>query len=178
MRFDIVERFVADSTGERGVARDYDNVFIAAAQISFHSHAETSGKRRASMTGTVAIVFAFRAQKKSVEALELRHRVKTIEASGKNLMDVALMTDIHDKAVSRRIEDTMQSDGQFDHAEIWSQMSAGLRKNFDQFIAYFLSELRQILFTKRFDVGWRTDSIEQMLRRVCRLGCLRIFRRV
>jgi hypothetical protein len=45
-----------------------------------------------------------------------------------------------------------------------------LRENFDQLIAHFLCELRQILFTKRFDVGWRTDSIEQTLRSVCRLG--------
>src|SRR6185503_6750897 len=79
MRFHIVERFVADSTGERGIASYYDNVFIAAAQISPHSHAETSGKRRTSMTGTVAIVFAFRAQKKSVEALELPHGVETLK---------------------------------------------------------------------------------------------------
>ena len=57
-------------------------------------------------------------------------------------------------------------------------MSAGLRENLDQLIAHFLRELRQILFTKRFDVGWRTDSIEQTLRRVCYLGGLRIFRRV
>src|SRR5580765_8734480 len=131
MRFDIVERLVADSTGERGIARDYDNVFIAAAQIASHSHAETSGKRRASMTGAVAIVFAFRAQKKSVEALELPHRMKTIEPAGKNLMDVALMTDVHDKAVSRRIEDTMQSDGQFGHAEVRSEMPAGLVEDLD-----------------------------------------------
>ncbi len=106
------------------------------------------------------------------------HRVKTIEASGKNLMDVALMTDVHDKAVSRCIEDTMQSDGQFDHAEIRSQMSPGLRENLDQLIAYFLRELRQVLFTKRFDVGWRTDSIEETFRRICYLVGLRIFRRV
>jgi hypothetical protein len=104
--------------------------------------------------------------------------MKTIEAAGKNLMDVALMTNVHDEAVSRRIEDTMQSNGQLDHAEIRSQMPAGLGENFDQFIAYFLRELRQILFAKRFDVGWRTDSIEQTLRRVCYLGGLRIFRRV
>ena len=57
-------------------------------------------------------------------------------------------------------------------------MPAGLRENLDQLIAHFLRELRQILFTKRFDVGWRTDSIEQTLRRVCCLGGLRIFRRV
>jgi hypothetical protein len=57
-------------------------------------------------------------------------------------------------------------------------MSPGLREDLDQLIAYFLRELRQILFAKRFDVGWRTDSIEQTLRRVCYLGGLRTFRRV
>jgi hypothetical protein len=124
------------------------------------------------MTGTVAIVFAFRAQKKSVEALELPHRMKTIEAAGKNLMDVPLMTDVHDKAVLRRLEDSMQSNSQFDDAEIRSQMPAGLRENLDQLIAHFLRELRQILFAKRFDIGRRTDSIEQTLRRVCRLSGL------
>ena len=86
VRFNIVQRFVADSTGERGIARDYDNVLVAAAQISSHSHAETSGKRRACVTGTVTVVFAFRAQKKSVEAPELAHRMKTIEAAGKHFM--------------------------------------------------------------------------------------------
>ena len=64
------------------------------------------------------------------------------------------------------------------HAEIRSQMPAGLGENLDQFIAHFLRELRQILFAKRFDVGWRMDSIEQTLRRVCYLGGLRTFRRV
>src|SRR5262249_18072830 len=68
--------------------------------------------------------------------------------------------------------------GQLDNAEIRAEMATGLRENFDQLIAHFLSELRQILFTKRSDVGWRTDSIEQTLRRVCCLGGLRIFRRV
>jgi hypothetical protein len=72
----------------------------------------------------------------------------------------------------------MQRNGQLHNAEVGSKMPAGLRENFDQFIANFLSELRQILFTKRFDVGGRTYSIKQTLRRVGRLGGLRIFRRV
>src|SRR5881394_2343002 len=101
MRFDVVERFVADSTGERSIARDYDNVFIAATQIASHSHAETSGKRRAGMPGPVAVVFAFRAQKKSIEATKLPHRGKAIESPGKHLVDVTLVTNVHDKAIAR-----------------------------------------------------------------------------
>ena len=146
MRFDIVERFVTDSTGERGIARDYDNVFIAAAQIASDSHAESSGKRGAGMTRDVAIVFAFGAQKKAIQTAELPHRGKAIEPPGKHLMDIALVTDVHDKAVARRVEHTMERNGQLDHAEIRSQMSSGLRKNFDQLIAHFLRELGQVLF--------------------------------
>jgi hypothetical protein len=56
-------------------------------------------------------------------------------------------------------------------------MPARLRENFDQFVSHFLCELRQILFAKRFDVGWRMDSIEQTLRRVRDFGGLQIFRR-
>src|SRR6266496_1472249 len=178
MRFHIVERFVADSAREGGITRDYDNIFIAAAQIASHSHAETSGKRRAGMAGTVAIVFAFCAQKKSVESLELPHRMKTIEPAGKNLMDIALMTDVHDKAIAWCVEHTMQRNGQFDHAEVRSQVSSGLRKNFDQLIAHFLRELGQVLFAQRLDIRGRTDPIEQSRGLGCRVGSWSGFRRV
>ena len=178
LRFDVVQRFVADAAGERGIARDYDDVLVAAAQIAPDRHAERGGKRRAGVARAVAIVLAFGAQEKAVQPLVLPHRVKAIEAAGKHLVDVALMADVEDELVLRRVEDAMQRDGQFDHAEIRSEMAAGLGEDVDQLIAHFLRELRQILFAKRFDVGWRTDSIEQTLRRVCRLGGLRIFRRV
>src|SRR5204863_5781224 len=107
MRFHIVKRFVADSAREGGITRDYDNVFIPTAQIASHSHAETSGKRRARMTGAVAVVFAFCAQKKSVETLELPHRMKTFEAAGKHFVDITLMTDVHDETITRCVEHAM-----------------------------------------------------------------------
>ena len=84
-------------------------------------------------------------KKKSVEPLVLPHRVDAIEAAGKHFVDVTLMTDIEDKPVLRRVEDAMQRDGQLDDAEIWPEMPAGLRKDFDQLVAHFLRELRQIL---------------------------------
>ena len=39
----------------------------------------------------------------------------------------------------------MQRDGQLDHAEIRPEVAAGLREDFDQLIAHFLRELRQVL---------------------------------
>src|SRR5262249_10853052 len=104
--------------------------------------------------------------------------MKTIEPAGKHFVYVTLVAHVHDETVTRGVKHAMQRDGQLHHAEVGSEMPAGLREDFDQLIAHFLSKLRQLLFTKRFDVGWRTDCIEQTLWRGCRPCDLRIFRRV
>ena len=131
VRFDVVERFVTDATGESSIACDDDDVLVTAAQVAPDGHAETSGKRRASMTGTIAIVFAFRAQKKTIEPLELPHRTKSIEPAGKHFMDIALVANVHDETVTRGVEHAMQRNGQLHNPEVRSEMSAGLRENFD-----------------------------------------------
>ena len=68
-----------------------------------------------------------------------------IEPAGKHLVDVALVADVEDELVLRRVENAMQRDGQLDDAEIRSEMAAGLREDLDQLIAHFLRELRQAL---------------------------------
>ena len=70
------------------------------------------------------------------------------------------MADVEDKFVLWSIKDAVQSDGQFDHAEIRPKVAAGLGKDLDQFVAHFLRELRQILFLQRFHIRRRTDAIE------------------
>ena len=173
MRIHVVERFVADSAGECGVARHHDDILVTTAQVTSDCHTKSSGKRRPSVASAVAIVLAFRAQKKTVETAVLPHRVKTIEASGKHFMHVTLVTHIHDEAVTRRVEYAMQGNRQFDDAEIRSEMAPCLGKNLDQLIAYLLCKLRQVLFAQRFDIHRRTDPFEQTRGRGCRLGSLR-----
>src|SRR6266545_7669484 len=131
MRFNIVERFVADPARECRIARYDDNVFVATAEVAPHCHAQRSGERRPRMTCAVAIVFALGAQKKAVEPAELAHRIKTIEPPGKQFVDVALMTDVHNEPVVRRVKDPVQSNRQFNDAEIWAQMPSGLGKDSD-----------------------------------------------
>ena len=73
---------------------------------------------------------------------------------------------LHDKArrfieaVAWRVEHAMQRNRQLNHAKVRPEMSTGLGKNFDQLIAHFLRELRQILLAKSLDVSGRADSIE------------------
>src|SRR3989442_15189616 len=110
-------------------------------------------------------MLAFGSQKKTIEPAVLPHRGKAIETSGKYLVNVPLMTDVHHESVAWRVEDPVQRDRQFDHAEIWTKMPACLRKYSDQLIAHFLRQPRQILFAQRFDVSRRTDPVEQAFRR-------------
>ena len=117
------------------------------------------------MTRAVAVMFAFGAQQKSVQALVLPHRVDAIEPAGEHFVDVTLMADVEDELIPRRIEDAMQRDGQLNDAEIWPEMSAGLRENLDEGFAHLLRELWKVLFVQRLDVGGRTNCIEQSRRR-------------
>src|SRR5205823_14054954 len=113
------------------------------------------------VTGAIAIMLAFGSQKKTIEPAVLPHRGKAVETPGKYLVHVTLMTDVHNESVARRVENPVQRDGQFDHAEIWTKMPACLRKYSDQLIAHFLRQLRQILFAQRFDIGRRANPVEQ-----------------
>ena len=93
-----------------------------------------------------------------------------IEPAGKHLVDVALVADVEDELVLRRVEDAMQRDGQLDHAEVRSEMAAGLREDFDQLIAHFLRELRQILFAQALSRRPANEFHRANARCVCRLG--------
>ena len=95
------------------------------------------------MPCAVAVVFALGAQKEAIEPAELAHRIETIAPPGKQFVDVALMTDVQNELVVRRVEDAVHRNGQFDDTEIRPQMAAGLRKDTDQFVPNFLRELGQ-----------------------------------
>ena len=85
-------------------------------------------KRRAGVAGAVAVVLALGAQQEAVEPLILAHGVEAVAAAGEELVDVALVADIEDEFVLRRLEDAVQGDGQFDDAEIRPEVAAdGIR---------------------------------------------------
>src|ERR1019366_9134111 len=54
----------------------------------------------------------------------------------------------------------MQRDGQFDHAEIWREVAAGLAEHRDQFVTDFLCQRLQLLHREQFDVGRRIDHVK------------------
>ena len=162
LRFSVVQCFVTDPAGKSGISRHYHDVLIiVATQIPANCHPQPRRQGRAGMSRAVAIVFAFGAQQEPVQSLVLPHRPNAIETTGKHFVDVALMADIENEAILRSVENAMERDGQFDHAKVGSEMAARLRENFDQLLAHFLSELRQILLLNRLHIRWSANAIEQ-----------------
>jgi hypothetical protein len=106
-------------------------------------------------------MFAFRAKEKTIQALVLTHGRDAIEATGKHFVDIALMAHVKDEAVAGRFENAVQRNGQLNHAEVGTKVTACLRKDFYQLVAHFLGELRQILFAQRFDIRGRANAIQQ-----------------
>src|SRR5262245_18241490 len=104
VRFDVLKRFVTDSTRKGSVAcNDYD-VLVGAAQVAPDGHADSRGQGGSCVTRAVAIVLAFSAQQKAIEPSELTHGAKSVEPAGKHFVHIALVTHIHDETVTGGVE--------------------------------------------------------------------------
>jgi hypothetical protein len=137
---DVVERLEGNAVGQRGVAKNADDIFIRAAQIARRAHAQRGGQGRAGVSGPVAIVLAFRAQREAVEAVGGADGVKPVLAAGQQLVDIALVADIPDEFVVRGGKDGVQGDGQLDHAQVGSEVPAVFGQFGDQLVADFLGQ--------------------------------------
>jgi hypothetical protein len=88
-------------------------------------------------------------------------RAHALAAAGQHLVRIALVADVPDQAVFRRVEDGVQGDGQFDGAEVGRQVAAGLRDRVDQEGAQFGRQLRQLLAVQSAQVGRAVDGFKQ-----------------
>ena len=79
------------------------------------------------MACPVTVVFAFRSEKKTVQALVLADGRKAITTSSQQLMDVTLVADVKEDLVFGSVEDSMQCDREFNDAQVWAQVTACLR---------------------------------------------------
>src|SRR5689334_10677080 len=65
---DVIQRFKRDAIGERRVAKDRDDVLVAALLVPRGTDSKGGGQGGAGMSGAVAIMLALGAQRKSAQA--------------------------------------------------------------------------------------------------------------
>src|SRR5271165_3839884 len=86
-------------------------------------------------------------------------RHHAIPAACQNLMDVTLMAHVPDDSVAGHVENAVQREGQFDDAEIRSEVPAVLRARSDQQLADLLGEDIDLGAGEPAEIAGRFDSL-------------------
>ena len=140
---DIVQRLERDSAGERSIAAHGDHVLLGSAQVAGRGHAEGRGKRGAGVSRPKRIVRAFPAIEETAGAAGLPQAPEEFAAAPRQqLVHVALVGDVEDELVVRRVEHPMQRDRQLDDAQVGTDVPAVLGGDRDELLANLLRELR------------------------------------
>src|ERR1700690_3263930 len=75
------------------------------------------------------------------------------------------MAYVEEKPVDRRVKDVMHGQRQLDHAQVRSEMAAGLRQAADQQLADLLGKLGKLHDRHALDVGGRLNGTEMFTHR-------------
>jgi hypothetical protein len=70
--------------------------------------------------------------------------LERLVAAGQDLVRIALVADVPDELVARRVEDVVQRDGQLDDAEAGREVAADPADDVDHAVAHVLRDLRQL----------------------------------
>src|SRR5690606_37075284 len=97
------------------------------------------------MTNAEGVVLGLRAFRKTGQAVLLANGRHLFASAGEDLVRVALVTDVPDQAIVRRVVQVMQRDSQFDHTEPGPEMTAAASDRPQQVGAQFINDLYQTL---------------------------------
>ena len=81
--------------------------------------------------------------------------------SGEDLVGVALVTDVPDQQIARRVVHVVQRNTQFDGAETRGEVTSGGSYGLQQVIAQLVSNLRQLGISQTTQVGGGLDVLEE-----------------
>ena len=166
-RAGVVHGFIGHAGRHGAVADHGDDVVVLAGEVARHRHAEAGGDRRRGMGGAERVVFAFGALGEAGQPAALPQGADAVASAGEDLVRVGLVADVPDQPVGRCVEDRVQRDGQFDHAQAGAEMAAGLGDGVDRLGAQFVGQLLELLQRQIFHVERQLDAVEQR-----GLGCL------
>ena len=124
-------------------------------------HAHGGGDAGRGMPHAKGVVLALAALGEAREPSRLTHGVHAPHTPGQYFVRVGLMTDIPDQAVVRGVEDMVQGDRQFHHAEPGAEVPAGAAHAVQEILAQFPSEPQQFFPIECAEVAPGVNAVEQ-----------------
>jgi hypothetical protein len=127
----------------------------------FHREPQPRGDRRRAVRRAERVVLALLAGGEARKPAALAQSADAVAAAGEDLVRIALMADVPDQPVARRIEDIVKGDRQLDHPQAGTEMAAGHGDRVDQILAQLVGDLRQFLLLKLAQILRIGDLIQQ-----------------
>ena len=109
------------------------------------------------MTGNESIGFAFRRLRKTGDSAELPQMLKIRLATGQQLMDIRLVTNIKNQTVFHCIENGLNGDGKLHRAQIGSKMPARSGHAGNQIFSDFIAQIRTLLIVQAGEIFMTVD---------------------
>ena len=153
----MVERLEGHTGGHRAIADHRDHAARVALGLQRDGHAQRGGDRGGRMADAKGVVIAFLAARERRHAATALHRVDGVAAAGEDLVRIALVADVPDQAIHRRVVEVVQGDGQLDHAQARTEMAADLAHRLDQVGAQLVRDRRQLGLREFPEVGGEGD---------------------
>ena len=97
------------------------------------------------MSRAEGVVLAFLAAGEAGEAAALAQRSHARAPAGQDLVRIALVADVPDQLVARRVEDVVDGHGQLDHAQSRTEVPARRGDGTDHVMAHLVRHLAQLL---------------------------------
>ena len=153
----LVQRLEGHAAAEGSVADDGHDMLGASLQVPGHGHAQRGGDGCRCMSHAKAVKGAFRTVGEAGHAAVAAQRAESAVSSGEDLPWVALMPDIPDDAVPRRIEAGEERYGQLDDSQGRCKMPPVAQRNADDGIAQFLGESMLFLHLEPADAAGQVE---------------------
>src|SRR5204863_1679725 len=107
-----------EAAAQRTVAEHGDDLEIGfAVDVARGGHPERGGDRRGGVTGAEGVVLALGALEKAGDPSFLAQRLHARVAPREQLVRIALMADVPDELVARRLKGRVERDRQLDHSQ-------------------------------------------------------------
>ena len=164
----IVHRLIGHASAHRAIANHGNSAPGLALQLVGDSKAQRRGDRGRGVRCAEGIVFALRTLGEARQAPALTHGADAVTPTGDDFVRIALVPNVPNQLVLRRVEDVVNRDGQLHHAEARSKVSARGADSVDHFGAQFVGELAKLAGLEAAQVVGTANLIEQRrVRRLC-----------
>ena len=120
---DLVEGFQGGPAGQASVPDDGDDVVVLLLPVPGHRHAQGGREGRRGVAGIERVMRALLAAGKTEQSIEETEAAEPVPPAGEDLVGVALVTDVPDELVARRVEDVVKGQRQLDDPEVRGEVA-------------------------------------------------------